>query len=141
MTVIKPLNAKLSVAPQITLEEIPGLAAQGYRTLILNRPEGETPDQPSNAEVEAAAKAAGMRFLHIPLVSGQFPDATLDQFKRAYASEQTKILAYCRSGMRSACLWAIAEGKTSGTDAVLKTAADAGFNISGIRSIVDQHAS
>ena len=42
--------------------------------------------------------------------------------------------------MRSACLWAIAEAKTSGTDAVLKTAADAGFNISGIRSIVDQHA-
>ncbi len=141
MTVIKPLNAKLSVAPQITLEEIPGLAAQGYRTLILNRPEGETPDQPSNAEVEAAARAAGMRFLHIPLMSGQFPDATLAEFKKAYSFEQTKILAYCRSGMRSACLWAIAEAKTSGTDAVLKTAADAGFNIAGIRSIVDQHAS
>ena len=81
-----------------------------------------------------------MRFLHIPLVSGQFPEETLNAFKTAYKFEQTKILAYCRSGMRSACLWAIAEAKDSGTDAVLKTAADAGFNIAGIRTIVDQHS-
>ena len=140
MTVVKELNTKLSVAPQITLDEIKDLAAQGYRTLISNRPEGETPDQPSNAEVEAAAKAAGMRFLYIPLVSGQFPDAILNDFKKAYQFEQTKILAYCRSGMRSACLWAVAEAKNSGTDAVLKTAADAGFNIAGIRTIIDQHS-
>ena len=140
MTVVKQLNAKLSVAPQISVDDIPGLAEQGYRTLILNRPEGETPDQPSNAEIAAAAEAAGMRFLYIPLISGQFPEETLEQFSTAYADEQGKILAYCRSGMRSACLGAIAEAKNSGTDAVLRTAAEAGFNIMGIRPLVDQYA-
>ncbi len=140
MTIVKELNDKLSVAPQISVDEIKDLAAQGYRTLILNRPEGETPDQPPNADIEAAAREAGMRFLYIPLVSGYFPDETLEEFKKAYKFEQTKILAYCRSGMRSACLWAIAEAGTSGTDAVLEKAAEAGFNIAGIRMLIDQHS-
>lgn len=133
---IRKLNDRISVAPQIAIDDIPAIAEQGFKTVICNRPDAETPDQPPLADVEAAVTAAGMTFRHIPIVSGTFPPEQLKAFADAYASDSGPILAYCRSGTRSTCLWAIAEAPQSGADAVMSSARDAGFDIAGIRPLL-----
>ena len=57
---------------QIVAEDLQAVAAQGVRLLVNNRPDGEEPGQPSSAEIEAAARAAGLDYHHIP-VAGGFP--------------------------------------------------------------------
>jgi uncharacterized protein (TIGR01244 family) len=67
---IKRLNAKIAVSPQIKAEDMVAIARAGYRSVICNRPEGEEQSQPATATIEAAAKSAGLRFVHIPAISG-----------------------------------------------------------------------
>ncbi|MEM1173895.1 MAG: TIGR01244 family sulfur transferase [Pseudomonadota bacterium] len=131
------LNDKVSVAPQISLDAIDGLAAEGFTTLILNRPDFESPDQPSTAEVGERAKRAGLRFVHIPIAGGQFSQDAIDEFRRELGEASGRVLAYCLSGTRSACLWALSEAPRLGTEAVLDATAGAGYNIEPLRPLID----
>ncbi len=70
---LKPLNASISVAPQIGPEHVPVIAAAGFRSIICNRPDGEEQTQAEASDVEAAAKAAGLDFAYVPAVSGALP--------------------------------------------------------------------
>ena len=60
MTDFRRVHDRLSVSPQISAADIAQAKAQGFTTIINNRPDDEAPDQPSSAEIEAAAKAAGL---------------------------------------------------------------------------------
>src|ERR1700730_8802851 len=62
------LAEKLSVSSQLTLSDLSAAADQGIRSIINNRPDGESPDQPTSAEIEAAAAALGLGYRHIPVV-------------------------------------------------------------------------
>ena len=51
------------------------------------------------------------------------------------------MLAYCRSGTRSTLLWALAEASRGGEPAALAaSAAQAGYDISPVRAVVDMLA-
>jgi uncharacterized protein (TIGR01244 family) len=93
---------------QLTVADVDEAAAQGIRLIVNNRPDGEEPGQPSSAEIEAAARAAGLDYRHIP-VAGAFPAEQVEAMARAI--EQGPVLAYCRSGTRSAFLWALARAR------------------------------
>lgn len=92
---------------QITPDDIPALAAQGFRTLINNRPDLEGgPAQPTSAALAEAATAHGLRYIHIPVVSGQpVSDEQAATMRRAIDSAEAPVLAFCRSGARSTNLW------------------------------------
>jgi sulfide:quinone oxidoreductase len=100
----KPLNKNLSVAGQVSIADMTDLAAQGFKSLICNRPDGESNDQPTFAEIAAAAKAAGLEARHIPVSSSgaRAEDAAL--FAKAMAELPGPILAFCRSGARSTAI-------------------------------------
>jgi uncharacterized protein (TIGR01244 family) len=103
----QPLNANISVAPQLTPEAMAVAAAAGFRSVINNRPDFEGgPEQPTSAQIEAAALAAGLRYAHLP-VSGvyQTPDE-IAEFKRLLDELPAPVLAFCRSGARSGKLYA-----------------------------------
>ena len=70
--IIKAFNAGLSVSPQILPEDIAAIAAAGFRSVMCNRPDGEAADQPAFAEIEAAARAAGLEaaYLAKPQMAG-----------------------------------------------------------------------
>lgn len=102
---IKPLTEEVAVSPQITADDMPALAQAGFRSIICNRPDGEAADQPAFAEIERAARAAGLDAAYVPVQPGTMSDETLAAFDAALARLPRPVLAYCRSGARSTALW------------------------------------
>jgi uncharacterized protein (TIGR01244 family) len=119
------------VAPQILGADIPEAAARGFKTLIVNRPDGEDPGQMTMAQSQAAAEAAGMTFLAIPIRGAPAPEAVA-QTSAAIAASTGPVLAYCRSGTRSVTLWAFATAQagTMPTAAIMLAAQAAGYDLS-----------
>ncbi|MGS4947387.1 TIGR01244 family sulfur transferase [Meridianimarinicoccus sp. RP-17] len=134
----KPISPDLSVSPQIAVADLPALAAQGFRAVICNRPDGEGPDQPTFDEIEAAAKAAGMDACYLPITQGRVSDDDAAAFARARAGLPGPVLAYCRSGMRSATLWSLSAAQDKPVPEILAATKAAGYDMSGVvRRIVN----
>ena len=137
MTFIRLTDA-IFVAPQISVEAVAAAAPLGISLIINNRPEGESPDQTPGADIEAAARAAGMNYVAIPVGHGGFSQTQVDAMLTALEGAEGKTLAYCRSGTRSTLLWALAQAKAGGDpEALSLTAAEAGYDISPIRPLLD----
>jgi uncharacterized protein (TIGR01244 family) len=95
---------------QIMPEDVAEIARQGYKSIINNRPDGEGgPTQPLNAEVEAAAKALGLNYAYLPVVSGQITLAQAQEMARLLSTMPGPVLAFCRSGARSTNLYMLAQ--------------------------------
>jgi len=135
---LRKLDESQSISPQITLADIPWLEANGYRTLISNRPDGEDPDQPTAANIAKASRASGISFVHIPVVSGSISDDDVLKFSQASQENSGKVHAFCRTGTRAAMLWALAEPTSRNTGEILETAAKAGYDISALRPRLEQ---
>jgi sulfide:quinone oxidoreductase len=108
---IKKLTDEISVAPQIKASELAELAAQGFRSIVCNRPDGEGADQPAFSEIERAASAVGVQARFIPVEAGKVSDAAAVAFAAACEELPKPILAYCRSGTRSTKLWELAQDR------------------------------
>ena len=126
-----PLTDQLSVAAQISADDMATIAAQGFRSIVNNRPDDEAPGQPANAELEAAARQAGLEWRHIPVISGKVNDEQVRSFAEALGQLPGPVLAFCRSGTRCSVLWALqAEGTA---DTILATTEAAGYELSMLR--------
>lgn len=103
---IRTLTPAISVSPQISPDDVADIAAAGFKTIICNRPDDEEPGQPAFADIAAAARAAGLEVLHVPVISGMLTEGNVAEFAQALETVPGPVLAYCRSGTRSANLWA-----------------------------------
>lgn len=111
-TPINPINENFAVAPQLGPEHMGAVAAAGYRSVIINRPDYEGgPDQPTSADVSAAAEAAGLAVAYQPVVSGAMTPADVERFAQLLDTLPKPILAYCRSGTRCTVLYRSATGQ------------------------------
>jgi sulfide:quinone oxidoreductase len=129
---IKSLSAALSVSPQIRPGDLTAITAAGYKAIICNRPDGEAGDQPSFREIELAAQAEGIPARYLPVVPGHLSDEQANEFGRLLDELPQPVLAYCRSGMRSASLWGLSRGTTMAPDEILTRAADCGYDLSAL---------
>lgn len=129
----KKIDTDLTVSPQIELSDLAELKRQGFAGVISNRPDGETPDQPSFEEVARAAEAAGLEARHVPVNGGDIGDADADQFDAALKEIPGPALAFCRTGKRSVSLWALNEAERRPVAEILRTAEVAGYDIEGLR--------
>ena len=128
-------------SPQIGLDEVAEAKDLGVTLVINNRPEGESDDQTPGPEIEAAARAAGMDYLAIPVTHAGFSEGQVKAMAEALAASDGPVLAYCRSGTRSTLLWALAEASRGGDpEAISASAAQAGYDIASIRPLVDMLA-
>ena len=113
---IRQLDGRTLVSGQVVPDEVAGLLAEGVTVLVNNRPDGEEPGQPLAAEIEAAAEAAGIAYRFVPIIRGIGP-ADVEAMREAWRqAEGGKLLAFCRSGTRSALACALAhreEGASS----------------------------
>jgi uncharacterized protein (TIGR01244 family) len=128
---MRRLDETTLVAPsQVLPADIAATAHQGVRLIVNNRPDGEEPGQPSSADIEAAARAAGLDYRHIP-VAGGFSAPQVEAM--ADALDQGPVLAFCRSGTRSTYLWALARAR-AGVDRgmLVRQAASAGYDLTPI---------
>ena len=105
---IRQLDDRTLVSGQVAPHEIAGLAEQGVTVLVNNRPDGEEAGQPLASEVEAAALQAGIAYRFVPILRGIGP-ADVDAMQEAMQQAgDGKMLAFCRSGTRSALVCALA---------------------------------
>lgn len=98
-----------SVSAQLTADDVRDAAAQGFKSIICNRPDGEEAGQPSAAQVRDQAAELGLKFAHIPVISGAITDADGAKMQAALAELPSPVLGYCRSGARSTKLWEMAQ--------------------------------
>ena len=123
------LTDTLSVAGQITPQDIPGIAAQGITAVVCNRPDGEVPQQATMDEIEAACNATGLLFVRYPVTAMDFPGPDLEGLGDLFDDPGQSVLAYCRTGTRCANLWVATRDPADQTDAV-QIARDIGFDLS-----------
>lgn len=133
------ITDQVSVAPQIGTDDVAAAAAQGFRTIVNNRPDGESPDQPPGAAIEAACAAAGLAYVAIPIDHTGF---SLDQVQAmAAAMAAGPVLAFCRSGTRSCNLWALAAAQQGeDPDHIVTAAGHGGYNVAGLMPLFRQLA-
>jgi uncharacterized protein (TIGR01244 family) len=136
------LSDTVLASPQIDLADVAAAAAQGVTLIINNRPEGESEDQTPGAEIEAAARAAGLDYVAIPVTHAGFSEAQVTAMAEALARAQGSVLAYCRSGTRSTLLWSLAEAsRGADPEGLAAQAAQAGYDIGPVRGLCDMLAS
>ncbi len=130
---IRKINDVLSVSPQVYATDIQQITKAGFRSIICNRPDGEGADQPTFTEIENAARKAGLETSYLPIVAGKVGDADAEKFGAALKSLPGPILAYCRTGTRSATLWSLNQGAI-GTPLpdILSVTKTAGYDMSGV---------
>lgn len=134
----RKLTNDIYAAPQIAVAEIAVASALGVTLVINNRPEDESDDQTPGAEIEAAARAAGMDYVAIPVTHSGFSEPQVQAMAEALEGATGGVLAYCRSGTRSTLLWALAEALQGGDpDALTNMAAKAGYDVAPIRPLMD----
>ncbi|MGQ7957852.1 TIGR01244 family sulfur transferase [Pseudomonas sp. SP16.1] len=138
MDSLKYLTPFIAVAGQLQPADMGALAAAGFRSVVNNRPDGEGEGQPSSAEIQAAAQASGLDYYHLPVVSGQLGDADVDAFGALLDQARGPLLAFCRTGTRSTSLWALSEAHHLDPLALLATARDRGYDLSGLAPRLEQ---
>lgn len=137
---LRQLTPDLAVSPQILPEELPALAEAGFRVLINNRPDDEVGAAEDSAAMRAAAEAAGLSYHYIPFRPGQITPEMIAAQAEALAQPGPKA-AYCRSGNRSTVLWALTRAGQEPAENLLSTAAQAGYDLAGIRPLIESLAS
>ena len=135
---IRFIDDKISVAPQIAPADVPAIAAAGFVTIVNNRPDDEEPGQPSGADIRAAAAAAGLGYAAIPVTHAGFSNPQVAAMIDALGQASGPVLAYCRSGTRSCNLWALTQaGLGADADEVTAKAAAAGYDLTNLRPLLD----
>lgn len=106
-----PLSDQFAVAPQLSPADMAAVAAAGFKSVINNRPDGEGgPDQPSNQDIEAAARAAGLEYCYQPVNGGNIQQQDVDAFASLLNQLPGPVLAFCRTGNRCSVLYRAATG-------------------------------
>ncbi len=141
MSDFRKLSDTVFASPQIDLADIEAAKALGATLIVNNRPDGEDPSAQQGAEIEAAAAAAGVDYVAIPIGHSGFSEPQIDQMITALDAAEGTVLAYCRSGTRSTFLWALAKAKSGGSpDEIVQAAMAAGYDVSPIRPMLDMLA-
>jgi uncharacterized protein (TIGR01244 family) len=134
----RKLTDRFFASPQIGLDDVAEAKAIGIALIVNNRPEGESDDQVPGAEIEAAARAAGIAYTAIPVTHAGFSENQVKAMADALAGANGPVLAFCRSGTRSTLLWALAQtSQGEDLDQLTELAAVAGYDVSPVRSLMD----
>jgi uncharacterized protein (TIGR01244 family) len=134
---MRQLDEKTLISGQLRPEEIAALPAQGVTLVVNNRPDGEDADQPTSDSIEAAARAAGIAYRHVPIARGMGPTDVEAMREAIHAAGSGKMLAFCRSGNRSALAWAVARSEDGASRGELDScAAKAGVDLGPVAHLL-----
>jgi len=126
---IRQLSDRVMVSGQVAPHEVAGLVEEGVTVLVNNRPDGEEAGQPLASEIEDAAAAAGISYRFVPIIRGIGP-ADVEEMQAALRDAgDGKLLAFCRSGTRSAYALALAKrDEGASADEIIRRLNEAGFD-------------
>lgn len=141
MAAYKKIDEKLSISGQIFVGHLEKIKAQGFTTIICNRPdfEDDIEDQPLSDDIRNRASELGMQFIYIPIDDSGPTMKAVQKTKEALDAARGPALAYCLSGKRSLMLYSLAKalGGHSTTDELLSKASQVGYDLSGLRLTLD----
>lgn len=136
---INHITKNVAVSPQITISDIKELKAKGFKSIICNRPDGEDENQQNHKDIEAEANKNGLSFKFLPVISTAVSDEDVTEFKNDLKTLPSPILAYCRTGTRSATLWSFSQASDREVSDILRLTQSAGYNLSGaVRRIINK---
>lgn len=133
------LSDDVFATSQVFPEQIDFIKEQGFKSILINRPDMEKPGQPHSDDIKKLAEQAGLEVRYVPMRPGQLSLDLIDNTKKALEELPKPILAYCASGTRSSMLWCFAKAKDLGVDTVLQKATSAGFDVMKIRPALAQY--
>jgi uncharacterized protein (TIGR01244 family) len=136
---IRKVDDSISVAPQISLEDVAAIKAAGFTGIVNNRPDDEEAGQISGDAIRDAAAAAGLSYTAIPITHAGFSYPQIEAMAEFLAVADGPVLAFCRSGTRSCNLWALAQARNGAdADELIAKGAGAGYNLDGLRPLLHQ---
>lgn len=122
------LTESISVSEQIVAADVAQIAAAGFKVIVNNRPDGEAPDQPTSDEIAQASEAAGIIYYYLPVTATDFPGPDAALMASLLDNIKEPVLAFCRTGTRSANLW-IATRKGEFIDEAINHARTLGYDL------------
>ena len=128
----KKITDNLYVASQLTVGDVAEAVRLGIKSVIVNRPDGESGDQPTFVEIREAARQHGINAHYLPVSPGAITDTDVEAFSKELSGMESPVLGYCRSGMRTISLWALSQSKEKSVPEILSISKSAGFDLSGI---------
>ena len=104
------MNENVGFAGQIIPEQVAQVAEKGFKSIINNRPDMEGgAEQPTSAQIEDAARAAGIDYVFQPVVAGQITEIDVRTFANHFNELPKPLLMFCRTGNRSNNLYELAK--------------------------------
>ncbi|QKU20638.1 beta-lactamase hydrolase domain-containing protein [Acinetobacter lwoffii] len=101
----RAMTSSLSVSGEMTLSKFQQLIQQGFKSVIVNRPDQETGNNVTVSQLRSIAEKSQVSVIYQPVVSGQLSQSNIEEFSRYYNELPKPILMVCRSGTRSATLF------------------------------------
>jgi len=133
----RQIDDRTLLSEQIAPEDVPALKELGVTLIVNNRPDGEDIGQPASDEIEAAAKAAGIDYRHVPIARGLGPSDIEAMREAIHEAEGGKLFAFCRSGNRSALAWAVAKSEDGvSREELNRLASEAGFDLGPVAHLL-----
>lgn len=134
---MRQLDETTLVGPQIAPEDVPEIKALGVTMIVNNRPDNEDAGQPTSADIEKAANAAGIDYRHVPIARGMGPNDIEAMREAMHAAGKGKLLAFCRSGNRSTLAWAVAKREDGvSAEELSRCAEGAGFSLAPVAHLL-----
>ncbi len=130
---IRKLTETYAVSPQIEVPDIDALSAEGFTTVICNRPDPEVGPSSQAEAIRQAVEAAGLTFVENPIPPGAWEPAIVARQAEALAEAAGPVLAYCASGTRSTIVWMLGAAAETEADALLSAALDQGYDLRKFR--------
>lgn len=130
-----------TISGAITPADLQAIADAGFRTVINNRPDGESPGQSTAAELALRARALELDYHFIPATKHDlFCEDVVARTADVLSAADGPVFAHCASGMRSAIIWAAAQSRVRPVEAVLADLENAGLELDFLRDELDQQA-
>ncbi|MEP2716969.1 TIGR01244 family sulfur transferase [Pseudophaeobacter sp.] len=131
------ITPRYAVSPQISVEDMPEIVADGYKTVICNRPDAEVPPSHQADAIRAAAEAAGLVFHELPLTHQTMTPENVAQQRAFYEDCPGPVLAYCASGTRCSVVWSLGVASDLSADEILQKTSKAGYQLDGLRPALE----
>ena len=101
----RALTSTVSVTGQMTTSKFQQLIQQGFKSVIVNRPDQETGNSVTVSQLRSIAEKSQVSVIYQPVMNGQLSQANIEEFARYYNELPKPILMVCRSGTRSVALF------------------------------------
>jgi len=137
---IRKITDDYSVAPQLSAADIPAVAEAGFVMVICNRPDGEVGPAESTTVMRAAVEEAGMKWAENSFSSNMLTLGNVETQRELIAAAEGPVLAYCRTGTRSATVWALSQAGRISTDEIVDATGAAGYAMDRLRPTIEQLA-